>query len=73
MFSGTNFNEIIRQIMVKVRLFVYSNLVEYGFVGDTKSKLLQSFASLQRIKNDVLSLIPTNDLNFFTEPSAKNL
>ena len=59
--------------MVKSCFFAYSNFVDYGFVGNTISKLLQFFAIMQRIKNDVLSLIENIDLNFFTDPQYRKI
>ena len=50
MFSRSNLYELIRQIMVKIVLFCYSNVLEHGFLENTKSKLLQRFAIMQRIK-----------------------
>ena len=35
---GLHLNEHIRQMLVKIMLFVYSNNVEYGYVVDYKSK-----------------------------------
>ena len=58
----TNLNEPICQILNKIVLFVYSNIVEYGFVEDAKSKLLISFTNMQRLKKNALSSIQYNDL-----------
>ena len=57
----TNLNETIRQILVKIVHFVYSNIVNCGFVDDAKSKLLISFTNMQRMKNNALGSIQCND------------
>ena len=45
--------------------FIYTNIVEYQYVGDTKAPLLRVIDSTQRLKNgSVFELEPTHRIAF---------
>ena len=44
--------------------FIYTNIIEYQYVGDTKAPLLRVIDSKQRLKNGVCELEPTHRIVF---------
>ena len=47
-------------------IFIYTNIIEYQYVGDAKAPLLRVLYSKQRLKNgSVCELEPTHRIVFF--------
>ena len=54
-------------------VFVYSIIVEYGFLGNTKSQSLLYFANSPRVKNNALNSLETIDSKLFTMEYTEKL
>ena len=55
-------------------IFIYTNIIEYQYVGDTKAPLLRVIDSKQRLKNgSVCELEPTHQIVFFQFRLQKTL
>ena len=55
-------------------IFIYTNIIEYQYVGDAKAPLLRVIDSKQRLKNgSVCELEPTHRIVFFSNLDYKKL